>query len=77
MVVDKSDGVVWTNCNGIEMDFAVKNVCKDLRSNDPSVTWWKLVWYSQCIPKHAFILWMAIKGNIMTRDRIRSWELMI
>lgn len=55
------------------MDFAVRNACRDLRNNDPSVTWWKLVWYSQCIPKHAFILWLAINNRLATQDRIQKW----
>lgn len=29
------DEVVWTTCDGMEKDFAVKSVCRDLRSNVP------------------------------------------
>ncbi|PWA40519.1 RNA-directed DNA polymerase, eukaryota, Reverse transcriptase zinc-binding domain protein [Artemisia annua] len=70
---NKCDEVVWKTSSGMEKDFAVKNVCRELRSNVPVVTWWKLVWYSQCIPKHAFILWIAINNRMNTQDRLQKW----
>ncbi|GJX62906.1 RNA-directed DNA polymerase, eukaryota, reverse transcriptase zinc-binding domain protein [Tanacetum coccineum] len=35
--------------------------------------WYEHVWYSQCIPRHAFILWMAVKGRLKTLDMISKW----
>ncbi|GKD64554.1 reverse transcriptase zinc-binding domain-containing protein [Tanacetum coccineum] len=32
--------------------------------------WLKVVWYSQCSPKQAIILWMAIQRKLMTQDRM-------
>ncbi|PWA48243.1 reverse transcriptase zinc-binding domain-containing protein [Artemisia annua] len=74
---NKCDEAVWKTSSGMEKEFAVKNVCRDLRSNDPIVTWWKLVWYSQCIPKHAFILWIAINNRMNTQDRLQKWGRLI
>ena len=39
----------------------------------PKVIWFKHVWFSQCIPRHSFILWMAVKGRLKTQDRISRW----
>ena len=39
----------------------------------PKVIWYDHVWFTQCIPKHAFILWVAIKGRLKTKDRIAKW----
>ncbi|GJY29652.1 hypothetical protein Tco_0405419 [Tanacetum coccineum] len=27
-----------------------------------------------CIPKHAFNLWLVIKGKLKTQDKLRSWD---
>ena len=39
----------------------------------PEVLWYKHVWFTQCIPRHAFILWMAIKGRLKTKERLSRW----
>jgi hypothetical protein len=35
--------------------------------------WWKLIWFSKAIPKHAFINWLAIKDRLSTCDRLAKW----
>nr|GEX45971.1 hypothetical protein [Tanacetum cinerariifolium] len=47
---------------------------KDLYVNGESVTWSFMVWYTQCIPKHAFVLWMAVQEKLLTQDRILKWK---
>lgn len=73
LIPNKCDGIVWVNCNGMEMDFAVKNVCRDLSNNGPKVIWWKLVWFSQCVPKLAFILWLVMNNILSTLNRLQRW----
>ena len=34
------------------------------------VSWWRLVWGTNHIPKHAFICWLAIKGRLLTKSRL-------
>ncbi|KAG7532682.1 Aldehyde dehydrogenase domain [Arabidopsis thaliana x Arabidopsis arenosa] len=41
------------------------------------VSWFKSVWFSQRIPKHAFILWVTLRDRLTTRDRLRSWGLSV
>ena len=31
------------------------------------------MWFSQCTPKHGFILWLAIQGKLLTQDRMLAW----
>lgn len=37
------------------------------------VRWHKSVWFSNQIPKHAFISWIAAWNRLATRDRLRNW----
>nr|GEV31126.1 hypothetical protein [Tanacetum cinerariifolium] len=65
--------LVWKNKDEKECKFSTKKVYKDMRNQSSEITWTKLVWFSQCIPKQSFILWMAIQGKLMTWDRITKW----
>ena len=71
---DTRDKVEWITNNGLRTEFATKVVWKDLCCSGNKVIWNDLVWFSQSIPKHSFILWMAIKGRLMTQDRIAVWN---
>jgi hypothetical protein len=33
-----------------------------------------LVWFTQCIPKHAFVMWMAVQEKLLTQDKIMKWK---
>ncbi|XP_010549577.1 PREDICTED: uncharacterized protein LOC104820715 [Tarenaya hassleriana] len=41
----------------------------------PPVTWHKSVWFPRSIPKHSFIVWLAAKNRLPTKDRLLSWGL--
>ncbi|KAK2652942.1 hypothetical protein Ddye_012798 [Dipteronia dyeriana] len=45
-----------------------------LRAPHPLVPWFKLVWFPQNIPRMSFILWMAVRGRLPTRDRIHKYD---
>ncbi|GJX07043.1 RNA-directed DNA polymerase, eukaryota, reverse transcriptase zinc-binding domain protein [Tanacetum coccineum] len=68
-----NDKAIWFNKKYEVMDFSVKEACNVLRTDMPSVMWYKHVWYTQCIPRHAFILWLAFKGRLKTQDRLSRW----
>lgn len=74
--IDQSleDRVVWCSRNGSDHSFKTNVVWKDIRFQGISVVWYNLVWYSNCIPKHAFILWLAIRRKLMTQDRMQIWQ---
>nr|GEW45364.1 hypothetical protein [Tanacetum cinerariifolium] len=66
----KNDKVVWKSCNGGFLDFSVSNVWENIRIRGTLVSWSNLVWFSQCIPRHSFILWLAIQGKLKTQDNM-------
>ncbi|GJS50259.1 RNA-directed DNA polymerase, eukaryota, reverse transcriptase zinc-binding domain protein [Tanacetum coccineum] len=68
-----SDEEKWFNKENDEVQFSVKEAWKVLRDDVPKVMWYKHFWFSQCIPRHSFILWMALKGRLKTHDRISRW----
>nr|GFB02228.1 zf-RVT domain-containing protein [Tanacetum cinerariifolium] len=48
-------------CDIVERgDFSASNVWANLAEVKPMVSWHKLVWFSQNIPRHAFMVWLAI-----------------
>lgn len=70
---DTMDSAEWVTNSGQRKKFATKVVWKDLCCNGNKVSWHKLVWFAQNIPKHSFVLWMAIHERLMTQDRIAEW----
>lgn len=45
---------------------AKNQVWEDIRVARPQVVRCSLLWFSNCIPKHAFILWLAIRHKLQT-----------
>ncbi|PWA74759.1 RNA-directed DNA polymerase, eukaryota, Reverse transcriptase zinc-binding domain protein [Artemisia annua] len=70
---NKKDQIAWKSRNGKLGKFKVQNAYFDLQDENNEVNWWKLVWFSQNIPKHSFVLWMAILNKLNTQDKVRSW----
>lgn len=48
-----------------------------IRTKLPEVRWWKLVWFSKAIPRHAFILWLLIKNRLTTPKRLMKWDIRV
>ncbi|GJZ45293.1 reverse transcriptase zinc-binding domain-containing protein [Tanacetum coccineum] len=64
---------MWKGNDRILKKFSTRNAYQDLQMYQNDVKWKDLVWFSQNIPKHAFILWLAFKGNLTTLDKARKW----
>ncbi|GKA50568.1 reverse transcriptase domain-containing protein [Tanacetum coccineum] len=56
-------------------DCSVSKVWKELRHACDVVPRKDVVWYSNCVLRHAFIDWLAINGGLATHDRIERWSL--
>nr|GEU36212.1 RNA-directed DNA polymerase, eukaryota, reverse transcriptase zinc-binding domain protein [Tanacetum cinerariifolium] len=41
--------------------------------NHGKVHWYNIVWHSNCIPKHTFLLWIAARNKLCTQDRMGKW----
>lgn len=62
----QEDSVVWTlNSQG----FSVKSAFEAARNIHPAVGWWQVVWFKFHVPRWAIIQWLAIKGQLSTKDR--------
>ncbi|GJY22644.1 RNA-directed DNA polymerase, eukaryota, reverse transcriptase zinc-binding domain protein [Tanacetum coccineum] len=58
------DKLIWISNNGTEKEYASNHVWKDIRFLNDKVQWWKVIWFTQNIPRNAFVTWMAIKGKL-------------
>lgn len=57
------------------VDFSVRNVFDALRTENAVIPWSKLVWSAYCcMPKHAFLLWLALGRKLKTQDRMKIWD---
>ena len=65
---EQRDRLLWkTTLSG---SFSTSAAWRVLRSPRPKVEWHRLVWFSDNIPKAAFILWLAIRKRLGTQDRL-------
>jgi hypothetical protein len=53
-----------------ENDFNIRKVYEYLRPKHPDVRWAQMVWNKDVVPKHSFILWLGIKGKLLTKDKL-------
>ncbi|GJZ12614.1 leucine-rich repeat-containing protein [Tanacetum coccineum] len=63
----------WPCCWKTKFEFLVWS---DLSIPMPTVPWFKIVWFSQNIPRFAFILWLAINKKLNTQDKfsLKVWK---
>ena len=54
--------------------FSSRDTWEEISVKKPIAEWWSLIWYSMAIPKHSFILWLAVKDSLSTVDRILNGE---
>ncbi|GJZ14078.1 RNA-directed DNA polymerase, eukaryota, reverse transcriptase zinc-binding domain protein, partial [Tanacetum coccineum] len=67
-----TDKIVWRNRDGKDLKFSVSITYADMSIQYPIVPWWKLIWFSQCIPKHSFIVWLAVQDRLTNQDKLRK-----
>lgn len=65
------DKVIWDlTC---DKKFSIRSLWNFNRHKVEEVQWSHFVWFSKAIKKHAFCLWLAIRGALTTQDRIKGW----
>ncbi|XP_071699647.1 uncharacterized protein [Rutidosis leptorrhynchoides] len=62
---------VHYNVNGC----SVSIVWDTIRPIMLNIPWFKVVWFPQCISRHAFLLWLLVGERLKTHDRLKPWEL--
>ncbi|XP_071694636.1 uncharacterized protein [Rutidosis leptorrhynchoides] len=70
-----SDQLQWHGRDGTVQNFSVSQVYEAIRPVGNTVYWFELVWYSNCIPRHAFVLWLLLKQKLKTQDKFKVWEI--
>ena len=68
----RQDKVLWDGAS----NFSIKRVWNSIRSPSQRVDWSHLVWFKYHVPRHSFILWLAIKGRLSTQDRLLSFGIL-
>nr|XP_043630010.1 uncharacterized protein LOC122601307 [Erigeron canadensis] len=66
---NRRDKILWKKKSGRAVDFSVSEVFHTLSDDCDDVKWAGVVWFSQNIPRHSFILWLAIKNRLKTQDK--------
>ncbi|XP_071735239.1 uncharacterized protein [Rutidosis leptorrhynchoides] len=64
------DVVKWVSIDGSLKDYSTSRAWLDMKMTRQDVKWHKLVWFSQNIPRYAFILWVAANQKLTTQDRL-------
>ncbi|GKC61478.1 reverse transcriptase zinc-binding domain-containing protein [Tanacetum coccineum] len=69
----KEDKMVWNTNDGKRVSFSIRSIWKDMNEGH-KIKWNSMVWFTQCIPKHSFVLWMAVQERLLTQDKIMKWK---
>ncbi|GJR55415.1 homeodomain-like protein [Tanacetum coccineum] len=64
----------WRDASGNLLWFSIKCVWEVLRPRGIEVPWYNIVWFSHCIPRHAFHLWLVLRRSLKTQDKLRTWD---
>ncbi|GKF96898.1 reverse transcriptase domain-containing protein, partial [Tanacetum coccineum] len=64
----------WRDISGNMSEFSVKRAWEAFRPRGNEVAWYRMVWFSHCIPRHAFHLWLAMRNSLRTQDKLRQWD---
>jgi len=65
------DNLVWKVAR--KGSFVKSETWDFLRDKKSEVEWWHLIWFPCAIPKHAFILWLAVQNRLTRSDRLLVW----
>ncbi|KAJ0434468.1 putative reverse transcriptase zinc-binding domain-containing protein [Helianthus annuus] len=64
----------WKDLDGKDSYFSSKEVWNNIRSRGDTVSWFNMIWFSQCIPRHSFHMWLVVRNKLKTQDRLMTWE---
>ncbi|XP_021979814.1 uncharacterized protein LOC110875930 [Helianthus annuus] len=70
----KDDKLYWHQGDLLH-DFSTARAWDSFRHREVEVEWCYVVWFSQCIPRHAFLMWLIMRRKLLTQDKILSWDI--
>ncbi|GJY43181.1 reverse transcriptase zinc-binding domain-containing protein [Tanacetum coccineum] len=68
------DVVRWKTKEGNIVKYSTRQVWRDLNNSTQKVPWKALMWFSQCCPKHSFVMWIDVQRRLTTQDRLAKWK---
>ncbi|GJY71854.1 hypothetical protein Tco_0475557 [Tanacetum coccineum] len=71
---DTSDRLEWRDVSGNVKPFGVATVWDSLRYRHDVIPWFHVVWFSHCVPRFSFHLWLVLHGKLKTQDSLRQWD---
>ncbi|XP_022037384.1 uncharacterized protein LOC110940109 [Helianthus annuus] len=74
LVDDMADRSCWKDHGGNLQHFHSSQAWDSLRVRNDKVDWVDAVWFSQCIPRHSFHVWLVIQNKLKTQDRMSIGE---
>ncbi|XP_021996985.1 uncharacterized protein LOC110894117 [Helianthus annuus] len=70
---NKEDKLLWRSGDQFR-EFSSAGVWDSIRHRELDVEWCPIVWFSQCIPRHAFLMWLIMRRKLLTQDKILKWD---
>ncbi|XP_022003027.1 uncharacterized protein LOC110900447 [Helianthus annuus] len=70
---NKDDKLFWRQGDLLH-DFSTARAWDSFRHRELEVEWCRIVWFGQCIPRHAFLMWHIMRRKLLTQDKILSWD---
>ncbi|GAV92518.1 LOW QUALITY PROTEIN: zf-RVT domain-containing protein, partial [Cephalotus follicularis] len=67
IIWEAPDRIFW---NQVGVSFSTSRAWNNIRTVSNRVAWHGVVWHPYSIPKHAFSLWLTIRGALRTRDKL-------
>ncbi|GJZ69047.1 reverse transcriptase domain, reverse transcriptase zinc-binding domain protein [Tanacetum coccineum] len=71
---DQDEYIVWKDLHGNEHPFSVHVVWDVIRPRGIEVDWDPIVWFPNCIPRHAFLVWLIMRKKLKTQDTLKQWD---
>ncbi|KAG5396870.1 hypothetical protein IGI04_018684 [Brassica rapa subsp. trilocularis] len=69
-----NDQFLWRHGVDVYKDsFNAAKTWEQIRNKRNGVSWSSSIWFSQGIPRYAFIVWLAVQNKLATGDRLRKW----
>ncbi|KAL9993786.1 putative RNA-directed DNA polymerase [Helianthus debilis subsp. tardiflorus] len=62
---NRSDRFQWKDGNNLKEHLS-SCVWQSIRPRETEVEWVNVVWFSQCIPRHAFLMWLIMRRKLLT-----------
>jgi hypothetical protein len=67
----QKDEIVWLDSPNHR--FSIKVAWEQLRIHYQMVEWHDIVWFKNVVPRHSFLLWMAVQQKLTTQDRLHRF----